>query len=531
MSGDTVPPMHKAALLATVAPVAFASRPLAGPSQPERYADAAATRRREGGPAAVLTGDEMLRRSADSAYMKPHWDRVDAIVAGIDAMRDGDFMQRFTAEDEPDFTFRRNCSKMTNVYRDIVEGLASKPFEKEVNFTKDGNKAVPQDLIDFIEDVDGSSNNLTVFAGETFFNGINSAVDWIFIDYEKSDGKIVTIADRKERGLRPYWSHVLGRNILDAQSKVINGKETLTYIKIYEPGSPDRVRIFTRAEDGTVSWQLYKYDDTATTGTTRFVIEDEGTLSINVIPLVPFITGRREGRSWRMNPPMKDAADLQVELFLQESGLKFAKILTAYPMLAANGITPPKGPDGKPLYSVAVGPNRVLWSTMDASGKVGSWEYLEPSAESLKFLAEDIKETIQQIRELGRQPLTAQAGNITVITAAVAAGKAASAVKVWALKLKDALENALKITCLYYGIDITTYDPTVDVYLEFDEFVDGKDLESLDADRDRGDISQETLWEEKKRRGVYSEEFSPERERERLLKEVPGDGPDMTPLV
>ncbi len=522
--------------MASTNAVAFASLPpVPAVSGPERYRDAALTRRNMGGPALVANGDPLMRRSKDSAYMVPHWDRVDAIVSGIDAMRDGDFMQRFTEEDDADFTFRRNCSKMTNVYRDIVEGLASKPFEKEVNFAKDANKAVPQELLEFIENVDGSSNNLTVFAGETFFNGINAAIDWIFVDFSKRDPTVRSIADMKQKGLRPYWSHVLGRNILDVQSEVINSEETLTYIKIFEPGDVDHIREFERvaATETTaayVKWTLWKWsgETTPAAGETRYVVEDSGTVSIGVIPLVPFITGRREGRSWRMNPPMKDAADLQVELFLQESGLKFAKILTAYPMLAANGITPPKGPDGKPLYKVAVGPNRVLWSTMDASGNVGSWSYLEPSSESLKFLAEDIKETIQQIRELGRQPLTAQAGNITVITAAVAAGKAASAVKVWALKLKDTIENALVMTAMYYGIKPGTYDPTVDVYLEFDEFVDGKDLESLDADRDRGDISQETLWEEKKRRGVYSEEFTPDRERERLLAEVPSDGPDIT---
>ena len=176
MRGDTVALMHKHALLASVASVAFASRPPARRVDEARVA-AVAIRRDLGGPSVAAVGDTMTRRSRDSAWMLSHWDRVDAIVAGIDAMRDGDFMQRFSDEEDTDFTFRRKCSKMTNVYRDIVEGLASKPFEKEVTFTKDANKAVPQQLIDFVEDVDGSSNNLTVFAGETFFNGINSAVE------------------------------------------------------------------------------------------------------------------------------------------------------------------------------------------------------------------------------------------------------------------------------------------------------------------------------------------------------------------
>lgn len=91
--------------------------------------------------------------------------------------------------------------------------------------------------------------------------------------------------------------------------------------------------------------------------------------------------------------------------------------------------------------------------------------------------------------------------------------------------LKDALENALVITCKWRGI---AYDPSVNVFTEFDEFLEGKDLDTLDKARDRGDISQETYWSELKRRRVLSGEFEPDKERERLLDELPGDAPDTT---
>jgi hypothetical protein len=522
--------INRFALLATVAPLAYASAPV--PSMATTPEAVKAARQNH----TVTQGDDdvMLRRSADSAAMLDYWDQTDAIVDGIKGMRlAGErFLPKFTDEQQADYNYRLACTKMTNVYRDAVEGLASKPFEQEVALVKDENKTVPADIETFIEDVDGSGNNLTTFASSTFFNAINSAIHWIFVDHPPAAPNIRNIADYKASGARPYWSHVLGRNILEAKSKVIGGKETLTYTRIFEPGKPDHVRVFERDETGIVRWELWRksdhWHDYPGGGKTRFVkldgTEGGGIVTIGRIPLVPFITARRDGRSFKLFPAMQDAADLQVNLYQSESGLEFAKKLTAYPMLTGNGVRPEKDATGKPL-KLAVGPARVLYAPPDNSGSVGSWAYIEPSATSLKFLADDIKETISQLRELGRQPLVATMG-ITVVQAGMAASKAKSAVKTWALGLKDALENAMVMTCSFMNIREAEYDPTVAVFTEFDEFLEGKDLDALSAAREKGDISQETYWEELKRRRVLSDEFDADRERDRLLLETPGDGED-----
>jgi hypothetical protein len=492
----------------------------------------------------VVQEDVMLRRSPDMVAMLDYWDQTDDIVTGYKAVRDAGqkYLPKFPGEEDEEYKGRLRLTKMTNVYRDIVEGLAAKPFETEVTLA-DG---APAEIVAFTEDVDGSGNNISVFLYGVFFNGINSAIDWIYVDHPVADETIRTVADAKARGIRPYWSRVLGRNVLQPKSSMIDGKETLTYMRILEPGSPDVVRVFKRDEvSGVVRWATFnKLDnwidpdaewllDTPPAGAkTQFAFQKEGTISIGVIPLVPFITGRRDGKSFKLFPAMRDAADLQIELYQQESGLKFAKTLTAYPMLACNVVVPAKGPDGQPL-KMRVGPSRVIYGGRDGNGQAGSWEYLEPSATSLTFLANDIKDTKQDLRELGRQPLTATSGNLTVITTAVAAGKARSAVGAWAYGLKDAAENAMRYTCMFRGI---AYEPEVNVNTEFDDGMDdAADITALISMRqpsgDNGpDISQETLWEEMRRRKKLSPEFTAERERERLLQEVPADtGEDTDP--
>lgn len=525
------------ALHSTAAPVAYASAPPAldvalGPlpagytgysAQPGRATAEQVAQTRaavsEGRVTAGFDTDEMLKRAPDTASMVEYWDLSDCLIDGHNAMKlaGSKYLPRFDDEKDGAYQMRLALTKFTNIFRDIVESLSAKPFEQEVSLVGEN---IPAEIAEFIEDVDGSGNNLTVFAGATFFNAVASAIDWIWIDFPKHDPNIRNRAQEKAAGIRPNWSHVLGRNVLVARSKVINGRETLVYLKVFEPSDgavADRVRIFERLPTGVI-WTLYEKSETEVNGKTRFVEIEAGTISIGVIPFVPFFTGRRDGRTFRIFPAMRDAADLQVQLYQDESGLKYAKTLTAYPMLAGNGVKPDKDAGGG-VKEIKVGPSRVLYAPPNNNGDSGSWTYVEPSATSLKFLSEDNKETIAQLRELGRQPLTAQSGNLTTITAATAAGKARSAVGAWALWLKDALENALVMTAMWLAV---SYDPEVNVYTEFDQFTEGKDLEVLIscATATNPILSAETVRDEMKRRGVLSPEFKEDKERERLLEQT-----------
>ena len=471
------------------------------------------------------------KRTPDIATMVPYWNEVTAILNGKEAVQQAgtEYLPKFPDEDENDYKFRLKVGKFTNVYRDVVEGLASKPFQDEVALVQgDSGKEIPQFAKDFIENVDGFGNNLTAFAALTFFNGINYAIDWIFVDYPSVDNsEILTIAEAKKLNLRPYWRHVLGKNVCEVRTAMRGAEEIITYFRYIEPAfgdEPLHVREFELV-DGSVKWKLYEKVIKDSSGEPDYIVVKEGELSIDVIPMVPFITGRRDGGSFKFYPPMQDTADLQITLYQNESALEYIKILACYPMLATEGVKATKSANGKP-EKIGVGPGRVLYGIPMNNGVGGSWKYVEPNANSLEFLKKDIDKTKTDLRELGRQPLTAMSSQLTTVTTSIAAGKAKSAVTAWAYALKDALENALKLTCKWQKLN---YEPEVNVYTGFDNVLDdGSDLQELGSARQRNDISRETYWEELKRRKVLSPEFNAERERKRLLEDVPVEGPDMT---
>jgi hypothetical protein len=474
--------------------------------------------------------------AADNAAMCDYWDQTDAIIAGVKGLmaKPTVFLPKFPNESKKDWEFRQSLSKLTNVFRDIVEDLASRPFEAPVTI-KSGT--LPADFDDLLNNIDGSGNNITAFSADTFFNGITSAIDWIFIDYPNvaSNGKVRSVADEKAAGIRPYWTHVRGRNMLEIKSAIgANGIERLEYARILEPvGDEIYVRIIKLDPANVVTWELWKALPLQGSGRNiqrEFILDSAGIMGIDVIPLVPFMTGRRKGRSWVFDPALRDASDLQLNVFRNETNLEYAKVMTAYPMLSGNGVKPAMAADGKTVLPVPVGPGAALYAPPDGAGHAGSWSFIEIAATSLEFLRKDIGETITQLRELGRQPLTSQSGNLTVITTAVAAKKGNSAVQAWAGSLAMAIAAALVITGKWKNVEVK---PEVQVFTDFD--VDGSggdELTSLRESRKMGDLSQETLWNEYQRRNVLSAEFDPDKERERLLAETPvdpGDGENEEP--
>jgi len=483
--------------------------------------------------------------SSDYDAMAPYWAMVATILEGADAMRAAGqlYLPQFPNEANPDYEYRRANAKFTNIYADIVANLAAKPFAEEVTL----DDKAPQRLKDLAEDIDGRGNNLHKFAGEIFFGGINDAIDWILVEFSRAkpraDGRPLTLEDERKQGLRPYWVHIPATRMLAVYSAVVDGKEIFTHARIRETETRrdgfgevtvERVRVLNREpivdESGNVvayapaTFELWQ-KTTGRRGKAAWQIVDGGPISIGVIALVPFITGRRKGASWQFIPPMRDAANLQIEHYQQETALKSIKELTAFPMLAANGVQPDVDADQQPK-PVPVGPKSVLYAppfNSEASSH-GEWTFIEPTAASLKFLAEDVKNTEQQLRELGRQPLTAQTGNLTVVTTAFAAQKGNSAVQAWALNLKDALEQAFVLTSMWLN---ERYEPTVTVFTDFSlEMGDDKGPTTLTEARKNGDLSRETYWAELKRRSILSGDFDAKAEEQRLIEEMPDPDDD-----
>lgn len=479
--------------------------------------------------------------SSDYDDMIAYWSMVSTILGGVPSMKENAqlYLPMFPEESQTLYNLRAESIVMTNIYRDVVENLASKPFSKKVRFVED---KASDELQTLAEDIDGRGNNLHVFLAETFFNGINKAIDWIFVDKAPlREG--VTVAEEKRLGARPYWVHLPAEKLLAVYSDIVNGKEEIVHARIHEPEIQrqgwgelyiNRVRILNREPVinvegktigyGPATWEVWEekteVKGQGTSTQTVWKQISSGLIAIKVIALVPFITGRRIGKGWIFEPPMKDAAFAQLDHYQQENGKKDARVMTAYPMLVGSGVTQIKDDHGNPIR-VPVGPRTTLFAPMTSEGRAGDWKWIEPAAQSLTWLSTELKAKEDQIRELGRQPLTAQSGNLTVIMAGVAAAKGNTAVQAWTFGLKDTAEQAFIYTTMYMN---STEQPEVWIHTDFP--VEGTAEKAPDMViklRENGEISRVAMFEELKRFNIISPDYDPEADAEKIAEEEPDD--------
>lgn len=479
--------------------------------------------------------------SAAYRAMEAHWRTVRDVLAGAPAVRSAGqkYLPKLPREADADYTFRLAGSPFVNHYAELSSALVAKPFTNEVSVTADA----PDQIKALVEDIDGQGNSLHVFAERAFFDGVHDGITFILVDkMPVPDG--ATVADEKAAGARPYWVNLLGLQVLGFRVATVEGRTQVIEARIAEEATVEdedgterlmqRVRVLRREKTPTgyapATWVLWERQELVNRrGQFTWVPIEEGSIAIGVIPLVPMVCGRQLGA--RLAPVFGDLLSLQLEHYERESLLKNARMLTAFPMLSAAGVSPPTMArtitvDGQAVVEqvavpITVGPGTVLYGAPLADGGSVSWSYVEPNAASLKFLADDIERLETQMRELGRQPLTKATSGVTVVAASFAAANANSTAEALALNLKDALEQAMAYTAMWLQIGD---EPEIAMSTDFaTDLIDGGDASTLLEMRKANDLSVTTLWAELRRRNVLSPEFDPDAELQAILGEIQGD--------
>ena len=113
-----------------------------------------------------MAQDDPSKPSGAYNIQAPYWRMVSRIMRGIRAMRDGgvDYLPQFEGEDRTQYIRRLRYARMTNVFGDIVDDLAMRPFKQPVQLSEE---TAPQ-FKEFADDVNGSGDKLTVFASRLF---------------------------------------------------------------------------------------------------------------------------------------------------------------------------------------------------------------------------------------------------------------------------------------------------------------------------------------------------------------------------
>lgn len=356
--------------------------------------------------------------SSDFVASKNDAQLVADLMVGTSAFRkSGDkYLPKFEAETAKSHDVRLSTAVLKNLYMDALRNISSRPFGRYIEIT--GAENLP------IENVTRNGVSFSEFCRTAFMDAIAYGEAFVLSEFPRIE-KSITLDEMRAKKIQPYLTKVPFLSVLDyieqngecsmfrmATSRMqLTGvkKEYISQISVYTAGL---IEVYERDKDQ--KW--FKYDEIRT--------------GINFVPITRIVIGGEvEGR--RPVSPLIDCAYSQVEHFQMGVALRNSLDMTAYPMLAGQGMNDPGA-------AVPTGPGAVLYAPVG-----GRWELLEPNGTSYQSLQSRVDAIEREIMILGLQPLLPQAGNIAALVGEIQASKAHAAIKAWAITLEEKMEQML----------------------------------------------------------------------------------------
>lgn len=461
--------------------------------------------------------------------METMWSMLRTVMAGTDSMRAAstEYLPKFPEETKEAYASRLQRTVLTNYFEDAVRQAASLPFKKPIDISDE----TPQWLKDISEDIDLGGLDISQFSRKVLEDGIIAGYTFILVDFTRTDGKVVNLAQEKAANARPYWVHIRADDMLAIYINRVNGHDVVTHCRFREivnvregftETAVEQIRVMERDEaSGACNYWVYQKFQS------DWKIVESGPLTVQDVPVVCVMCGREATGRFVVKPLFLDLAHKQIEHWQSSSDQRNILTFARFPMLACSGAGTEEG--ASTTTPDTVGPNKLL-TTSDPQGK---WYYVEPKGDAIEAGRKDLETLCEEMRILGLQPTIGLPGNVTATARALDETRVHSAVQVLALNLEGALNEALEKTLKWKGDT-----GTASAYVNRDFGISLRDSREIDAllrSRVAGELSRRTFWSELKRRNVLAVDFDADEEQVLLEQEaslgitIPGVLPPQNP--
>lgn len=457
--------------------------------------------------------------------MSIDWSLVDTLWGGTDAIRASGrrFLPQMPDEPEAAYRARLHQSVLTNVYKDTIEKLVSKPLKQPVTLKDD----VPDDIQSFRGNIDGQATDLDVFTRQVGEAALNHGVTHILVDYPQADPDTTALEERVDH-IRPYAIHYDATQVIGWKSEVRNGRRFLTQVRILEKTYEDvsefeqelvhRVRVL---EPGF--YRTYQLKEIGN-GQEDWVLTDSHEVVANgqVLDFIPFISIYTNKRNFMIaSPAMMDVAHLNITHWQSDSDQRNILHVARVPILFGSGLG-----DEDSVVKLSIG------ATTFIKGQISSdLKYVETSGKGIDAGQKDLETLIERMSSLGLNMLVRKqpSGRATATARTLDQSEADSPLSMFARELENGLETMLDFFGVFMGKGPDA-GGSVELFKDFSITQrDAEDIKELGQMRARLDISQVTYWEELKRRNLLSDDFDAETEIDLLDLESPGmDRPGIT---
>lgn len=429
-------------------------------------------------------------------------------MGGTRAMRAAGerYLPRFASETVANYNARLARSTLFNAFKKTVADMTGRVFAKPVILGKD----VPQELVDYAENIDIAGRHLNVFARDVFYDCLQAGIGYVLADAPptpvRTDGLTPTIADYQAAGWRPYLVYIPVENLIGWKSTTIEGAETLTQIRIkecvsepdggYAEKTVDQIRVI---EPG--SWQTWRKNSQSG----KWEVHKEGSSSLNKITLAPVYLNRTGFMTGE--PPLQDLADLNVAHWQSQSDQRNILTVARVPVLFGAGI------ETETVLEIGAS-SMVRVSNPDAK-----LTYVEHTGAAIGAGDKDLLNLQFQMQACGLQLLVDSPGQ-TATGEIRDDVKENSALAHMVAALQDALELSLGFLAEYAGLG---NDKGGSLAVNTDFGLSGRmgDIQYLTQAVIAGKIDDQTYIDELKRRGALSDAVDTETVMNRISDAAP----------
>lgn len=450
--------------------------------------------------------------SGNYQIMFPRWRKMATVLGGTEAMRQAGalYLPMHAGEELDRYEERLAAATLLNITEITLESLVGRPFSDPVQLSED----MPEQIKEFMEDVDLQGNNIDVFARRWFREGFAKGFAHVLVDFPRKqpreDGQPRTLADDRMDNVRPYWVLIKPENLIFASVELIQGREAVTHARFLEEVTErDGFREVTKRRIRVLEpgWQAIYEERLDERKKTVWVIVDEFAVDLPFIPLCTFYANKEEVMLGK--PPLMDLADMNIAHWQSGSDQRSVLTVSRFPILAMSG-----APPGEGQMNVTVGPYHWLF-TSDPQGK---FYYVEHTGRAIRAGREDMNDLVEQMSHYGGEFLKKQPGRQTATARALDSAEATSPLQDMTLRFMDAVDHVLFMTAAWLKLP---FGGKVKIATDFGpEKSDQNDMLALQFTRKIRDISRQTYLLELKRRGLLNDEFDAEEDLMQIENEL-----------
>ena len=429
---------------------------------------------------------------------------IDDLLGGTATMRKAAQTYLFQMEMEEPDSYRKRLERST-LYPALSETLSQ--MTGRVFFNPIDVADVTETVQALFDDVDLVGNNLDVFASRWFYSALAYGCSFALIDFTRVEA-VKSRAEEKALNARPYWVHIKPHQVLGMKTARVNGKQAITQF---------RYVVNEQVEDGEFGVKTVKHVYVYEIGKVRKFSEAEGEFRfeselqltaqnrpLDFVPVVPFITKRNE-LTHAIEPPLMELAYLNIKHWQSQSDQDNITNIARVPLLAIYS--------NDEVKQLAIGGSAVHLPTGS------SMQFVEHSGQAIASGVESLKDLEEQMKTAGAKLLTKTALAMTDSQARDEAGKEISQLRLLANRFEDAIDLALEYTGHWLGIakeQVGNVQISGNIENDLDP---AASMASVIQLRNAGVISNQSTFDEAKRRGLLADGLEWETEQERLQSE------------